>query len=92
MSLFKNLFGCTCNNNGQNDINDRQIIINDAVKEGIGLIKGEIKKIEDDVNNLYRVKADSYQEIKRLEDKLNSNFSILSNKIDNVILILNTNK
>jgi hypothetical protein len=78
MTFFKNLFSCYCSEENDKDI-----------KTEICDIKKDVKKIENDINVLFRMKADVYTDIKRLEDKLNNHFSLLTHKIDNVIMILN---
>ena len=91
MGLFKNLFACFCNNH--NETSEITLLKNEIkqIQEEITRLKTVIKNIETDVANLFRVRADAHTELKRLDDKLNTNFSLLSTKIDNVIMILNAN-
>ena len=46
-------------------------------------MKLQMKKIDRDVGLLFT-------ETKRLDDKISTNFTILSTKIDNIVMILNT--
>ena len=81
MGLFENLFGCVWNNNSRGKDKSLQTQIID--------LRNDLKKIEKDVDELFRLKMEIHNEIKRIEDKLNNHFAILTNKIHNVILILN---
>jgi hypothetical protein len=74
MSIFKNLFTCSCI----------------ELTTGMKCIRDEVNKIQSDMNILFVVKTETYSEIRSLEDKLNNHFALLTNKIDNVIMILNT--
>ena len=78
MGFFKNIFSCSF-----------QDPVEDNVKANMSQIQLDIKKIENDINTLFRVKTD-VNELKRLEDKINNHFTLLSTKIDNIILILNS--
>ena len=78
MGLFQNLFGCFCNQPEQL-----------AQKSQMIEIRTSIKKLESDVNTLFQNKLDTSLELRRVEDKLNNHFAILTTKIDNVIMILN---
>jgi hypothetical protein len=80
MSIFKNLFTCSC-------IEDKQ---EKELTTGMKCIRDEVNKIQSDMNILFVVKTETYSEIRSLEDKLNNHFALLTNKIDNVIMILNT--
>ena len=79
MGFFKNLFACSFQSPDEDNI----------IKANMNQIQLDIKKIENDINTLFRVKTD-INELKRLEDKLNNHFALLSTKIDNIILILNS--
>jgi archaellum component FlaC len=80
MGIFKNLFSCTCYNDNKEE----------RVKTKMKDIEKEIEEIRNDINILFRVKSDTHSELRRMEDKINNNFSLLNNKIDNVIMILNS--
>lgn len=73
----------------KNKSDNSQHKINQNIHE-LTLIRTDIIKIQDDVKQLNRIHFDTHSELKRMEDKLNNHFSILSNKIENVIMILNT--
>ena len=85
MGLFENLFGCVCNNNGQSATNDT---FTHDIKE----IRKDVKAVENDIKQLFGKELLTTTELNRLEDKVVNNFSILTNKIDNVIMILNSKK
>ena len=72
----------------QNDLDNRDHYLQNV--NDLGVIRSEIKKIEQDVKTLYRVNIDTSGEMKRLEDKINSHFAILTSKVDSMIMILNT--
>ena len=78
MGLFKNLFACFCNPEKDETFRSQMIEV-----------KTDIKKLHSDVNTLFQNKLDTTIEIRRIEDKLNNHFAILTTKIDNVIMILN---
>jgi hypothetical protein len=82
MTFFKNMFSCYCDNSQEKE--------KEVIKENITVIRAEVSKLKDDINTLFFVKHSTIGEIKRLEDKMNTSFAILTNKMDNVILILNT--
>ena len=76
MSFFKNLFACYNNNDEESKNNER--------------IKQDVIRIKRDVQLLFDMRASMSGDLKRLEDKLQSHFSILMSKIDNVIMMLNS--
>ena len=80
-------------NNRMNVMNNNNLTSQNKINQNIhdlNLIRTDILKIQDDVKQLNRIHFDTHGELKRMEDKLNNHFSILSNKIENVIMILNT--
>ena len=99
MTFFKNLFSCTFNTreNEKNadfrhkqDVKNHQMASdNDNMKSSLMEIRDDVKVIKNDITFLYRVKADTDGNVKRIEDKINNNFAIVTTKIDNVIMILN---
>ena len=80
MGLFDNLFACVCNN-------DKNTNLDDEMKE----LKQNVINLENNVRVLLNAKMYTNSELNRLEDKLQSQFALLTNKIDSVILILNNN-
>ena len=99
MTFFKNLFSCTLNTTEneknadfrqtQKNTNEIQKNTNDDIKSDLVEIRNDVKSIKNDITFLYRVKADNEGNVKRIEDKINNNFAIVTSKIDNVIMILN---
>ena len=99
MSFFKNLFSCTFNSteNERNadfrhkqDVKNQQIETdNDNMKANLLEIKDDVKIIKNDIAFLYRVKAVTDGDMKRIEDKINNNFALMTSKIDSVIMMLN---
>ena len=82
MGIFKNLFSCTC----IDDVPKKD----DTIKTDMTLMKDEMRKMQSEITLLFKLRSDTDGEMRRLEDKLNTHFQILDNKIDSVILILNT--
>lgn len=78
MSIFKNLMTCICNNE-KNEIEE-------LTKNN----KNEIERIKRDITALHTKASFMVSEFRRIDDKLDNKINILSNKIDNVILILNS--
>ena len=72
----------------QNDLDNRDHYRQNV--SDLGLLRNEIKKIEQDVKTLYRININTSGEMKRLEDKINNHFAILTSKVDSMIMILNT--
>ena len=85
MGLFKNIFSCYFDNNNDNA---EQHKINENVTNNMRDISDDVKLITNDVHLLFRIKNEMSNDIKRLEDKINNHFAILTNKIDNVIFML----
>ena len=85
MGLFKNIFSCYFDNNNDNT---EQHKINKNVSNEMRDISDDVKVITNDVHLLFRIKNEMTNDIKRLEDKINNHFAILTNKIDNVIFML----
>jgi hypothetical protein len=81
MGILKNLFTCVCNPNTPET---------EIFRENMIVIRNEVSRLKDDINTLFLVKNDTFGELRRLEDKMNNSFAILTNKMDSVILILNT--
>ena len=103
MTFLKNLFSCYCYNTNESDIKDLQsenktmnnkMIDNNKqiTKNIVDLthIQKEIIQIQNDMRLLNNINFDTKNNLQRMDDKLNSHFSLLTNKIDNVIMILNT--
>ena len=83
----------------QEKTNTAQKITNNGVrldlngfKDDMIGIRDDVKQIKNDITFLYRVKNETDGNIKRIEDKINTNFAIVTTKIDNVIMILNNRR
>lgn len=80
MGLFTNLFSCTCDTTSTKDNFD------DQMRD----LKQNVMDLESNVRTLLTAKLYTNTELNRLEDKLNNQFNLLTNKIDSVIMILNS--
>jgi hypothetical protein len=85
MGILKNLFTCVCQPT-EPPPNPHT----ETFKENMIVIRNEVSRLKDDIGTLFLVKTDMFGELRRLEDKMNNSFVILTNKMDSVILILNT--